>query len=80
MHERKIPFGVIYNGNNDASSDEAWIAQADRHWRAVEADTQIRPDQVIFQSWVAHPTHLFPDTDQKTFTYLVREYLRQHER
>lgn len=78
MHERKIPFGVIYNGNNDASSDQAWIAQADMHWRAVEADTQIRPDQVIFQSWALHPTHLLPDEDPKAFTYLVQEYLRQH--
>ena len=80
MHERKIPFGVTYNGNNAASSDQAWIAQADAHWRAVEAGEQIRPDQVIFQSWAAHPTRLFPNTDPGAFTYLLQDYLRQHQR
>jgi len=80
MHERKIPFGVIYNGNNDASSDQAWVAQAEAHWHAVEADEQIRPDQVIFESWVFHPTHLFPDADLGAFTYLVQDYVRRHRR
>jgi hypothetical protein len=50
-HERKIPFGVVYNGDDNAVSDEKWIAAAKSHWRAVEADEQIRPDLVVFQSW-----------------------------
>lgn len=80
IHQRQIPFGVIYNGNNDAASDAEWIAQAAVHWRAVEADHQIRPDQVVFQSWVAHPSHLFPETNNGAFTYLLQDYLRQHPR
>jgi len=79
-HERKIPFGVIYNGDEDATSDDSWVAQAEAHWRAVEADERIRPDLVVLQSWAAHPTHLLPDTDPATFTYLLQHYLRQHPR
>jgi hypothetical protein len=76
IHEREIPFGVIYNGNNDDPSDEAWVANAEAHYRAVEADDKIAPDQVVFQSWVPHPTHLFPDTDPGAFSYLVLRYHR----
>ena len=71
---------MIYNGDEDATSDDSWVAQAEAHWRAVEADERIRPDLVVLQSWVAHPIHLLPDTDPGTFTYLLQHYLRQHPR
>jgi hypothetical protein len=78
--ERKIPFGVIYNGDNDATSDDRWVAQAQARWRVVEADERIRPDLIVFQSWARYPTRLLPDTDHGTFTYLLRDYLDQHPR
>jgi hypothetical protein len=74
IHERKIPLGVIYNGNNDDISDEAWVAHAEAHYRAVEADSGIAPDQAVFQSWVSYPSRLLPDTDPGAFTYLLSRY------
>jgi hypothetical protein len=75
MRDRKIPLGIIYNGNDDDTSDEAWIAHAEEHYRAVESDSRIVPDQVVFQSWRPHPSHLFPETDPGSFTYLLKRYL-----
>jgi len=74
LRERKIPLGVIYNGNDDDTSDTAWVAHAEAHYRSVEADSGITPDQAVFQSWVSHPSHLLPDTDPGTFAYLLSRY------
>jgi hypothetical protein len=74
LRQRQIPVGVIYNGNDDDTSDQAWIAHAEAHYRAVEIDSRICPDQVVFQSWVSHPRHLLPDTQPGTFTYLLSRY------
>jgi hypothetical protein len=75
LRDRKIPLGVIYNGNDDDTSDEAWVAHAEEHYRAVESNSRIVPDQVVFQSWRAHPSRLLPETDPGTFTYLLKRYL-----
>jgi hypothetical protein len=80
IHARQIPFGVIINGANNAPSDEAWIAQAEAHLRAIESDPKIRPDQLVFQSWVRHPTHIFPASDPGTFSHLLEDYFRTHPR
>jgi hypothetical protein len=37
----------------------------------------IRPDYAIFQTWVTLPTHVLPETDPDTLTYLVNRYLRR---
>jgi hypothetical protein len=74
LRDRKVPLGIIYNGNGDETSDEAWVAHAEEHYRAVESDSQIAPDQVVFQSWRPQPSHLFPKTDPGSFTYLLKRY------
>ena len=74
LHDRKIPLGVIYNGNDDDSSDAAWVAHAEAHYHAVEVDSGIAPDQAVFQSWVSHPGRLLPDTDPGAFTHLLNRY------
>ena len=77
LRDRKVPLGIIYNGNDDDTSDEAWVAHAEEHYRAVESGYRIVPYQVVFQSWRAHPSHLFPETDPGTFTYLLKRYLQR---
>jgi len=72
LGERKIPLGVIYNGGGD--SDEAWVAQAEAHYRVVEDYSEIAPDQVVFQSWEARPSHLLPDTDPGALTHLLSRH------
>jgi hypothetical protein len=76
LEGKEIPFGMIYNGNGDAPTDKIWIDEAEAHYTAYEADGRNAPDQVIFQSWLAHPSHLLPDTDTGAFTYLIRRYFR----
>jgi hypothetical protein len=76
LKSKAIPFGIIYNGNGDDTSDQAWVAHAEAHYLAYEADGRSAPDQAVFQSWVAHPSHLLPDTDPGAFGYLLRRYFR----
>src|SRR5262249_35032149 len=45
-----------------------------------EAESRSSPDNVIFQSWVSHPSHLLPDTDPGSFTYLIGRYFRPRTR
>lgn len=81
LRARHIPLGVIINGDGDDTSDKVWIAHALAHYRAIAKDRRIAPDQMVFQSWAPHPTHLLPDTDPGTFTYLLKEcFGRRHDR
>jgi hypothetical protein len=72
------PVAVIYNGNPGDNSDAAWLRSAREHYRAYEALVGSPPNKVIFQSWVAHPTHLLPETSEAAFTSLILEYGRSH--
>jgi hypothetical protein len=53
-----VPFGIIYNGNANDTSDAQWIQSATQHLLAVELNLG-SPDLVIFQSWHAYPQELF---------------------
>ncbi len=73
VRSRGIPAGMIYNGG-DESTDAAWTRAAREHVDAYEAALDGHPDQVVFQSWMAHPDHALPDSDPATFTGLIRQY------
>jgi len=51
MHSRRISLGVICNGDAKELRNEAWIAQALPRCQTIAADPNIRPDQLIVQSW-----------------------------
>jgi hypothetical protein len=72
-----IPFGMVYNGFLTDETDSAWMTAAENHF----VDYEVRggnaaPDQVNFQSWNPHPTHVLPETDPTAFTYLIDRYFR----
>src|ERR1022692_468946 len=72
-----IPFGMVYNGFLTNETDSAWMMAAENHF----VDYEVRggnaaPDQVNFQSWNPHPTHVLPETDPTAFTYLIDRYFR----
>ncbi len=67
---RGIPFGVIYDGNNDEQTDADWLNHAQDHFVLYEQSAGSPPDHVIFQSWYSHPAHLLPETDV-SFTNLM---------
>jgi hypothetical protein len=76
MHDRDVPFGIIYNGTPEAPDDKIWVGEAEAHYTAFESDGRSAPDDAVFQSWMPHPSHLLPDTDPGAFTYLIRRYFR----
>jgi hypothetical protein len=55
-------FGIIYNGNDQDQSDEAWTRHAERHIAQVETGLALVPDQAILQSWMPRPIHMLPET------------------
>lgn len=71
--QRGIKFGMIYNGNIDASSDAEWLEQAEDHMAMYES-LGGKPDHIIFQSWHMYPKHLLPESDPTSFTYLINRY------
>jgi hypothetical protein len=73
--------GIIYNGDggggllDEGLSDATWIANAEANMVFYELSGG-EPDQVVFQSWVAPPRHVLPETDPSAFTYLIDRYFR----
>jgi hypothetical protein len=71
LHAAGITFGVICDGDAHDQSDIEWTAHAVGRYRAVMDDPQMRPDSVIFQSWMRRPAHLAPDRQPGTLTNAV---------
>ena len=73
--ERGIPVGLIYTGNFQDSSDEAWLSIAGERVKRYELEAGGRPAHVLFQSWNDQPDHTLPETEPYTFTGFIRSYL-----
>ena len=71
MRARHIPFGIIIGGSPDQRTNEAWVEVALQRLRAIEADPATRPDQIVAQSWQNLPTHMLPETQPGSETYLL---------
>jgi hypothetical protein len=69
-----VPVGLIYNGNFQDPTDEAWLSIAGERVLRYEDETGGRPDHVLFQSWNDKPDHALPDSEPYTFTGFVRAY------
>lgn len=72
-----IPMGMIVNGSEDATSDKAWMAEAEQNIRTLNT-SGLNPSQVVFQSWDAYPKTLVPESDSNAMTYLVNFYFSQN--
>lgn len=73
MHSRGISVGVICNGDAKELRNEAWIAQALQRCQTIAADPNIRPDQLIVQSWYPAPTKMLPETEPGALTFEARQ-------
>jgi hypothetical protein len=69
-----VPIGLIYNGNAQDRTDEAWLSIAGERVKRFEIDSGGQVDQVIFQSWNDKPDRALPDNDPHTFTGFIRAY------
>lgn len=74
-HAEGVKFGVIYNSDSLAPTDQAWVAEAKRHFDELETRYGIIPDQAVFHTWNDHPTHVFPETSDSSHSYLIAQYL-----
>jgi hypothetical protein len=66
---RGIRFGVICDGDANASDDAAWVRQAvGRCWDVI-SDRATFLDDLIVQSWEPLPTKMLPETDPGSLTF-----------
>jgi len=76
VRSRSVKFGVIYNGNANDDTDEAWARGTIEHFNYIESGLGLIPDQAIFHTWVPFPTRNLPESQFGTLTNLVIQYLR----
>jgi hypothetical protein len=69
-----IPIGIIYTGNFQDETDEAWLSIAGERVKRYESVSGVEPDHVIFQSWNDKPDRVLPDSEPFTFTGFIRTY------
>ena len=73
-----VPVGIIYTGNSQDPSDEAWLSIAGERVLRYEDEAGGRPDHVLFQSWNDRPDRALPESEPHTFTGFIRTYF--HDR
>jgi hypothetical protein len=73
LRARGVRVGVVFDGDLDAVSDRAWVAQALERERLITGNPSTRPDDLVFQTWSPRPTHMLPETDPGAWTYAVRD-------
>jgi hypothetical protein len=75
LHTKGIPLQVIYNSSGSAQSDEAWLANAVSNFKKYESNGRPPPDTSLIQFWSPHPSHLLPESDDRTGTWLINRYV-----
>jgi hypothetical protein len=75
MKARRISFGITYDGDDEASSNEAWADSARQHIAEIEYVMGLRPDAAIFKGGANHPAFLLPESQPGTLFNLVFQYL-----
>lgn len=74
MHARGIRVGVVSDGDADAGSDEAWVAQAFERCKAAMSMPQPL-DPLVIGSWEPLPERLLPETQPGTLSYLAKHWI-----
>jgi hypothetical protein len=76
LARKGIPLQVIYNGNGQDKTDEAWIAHAAAHFKEFESGPWPKPAVAVFQYWTPNPTHVLPESNPLTATGLIDQYVQ----
>lgn len=72
--QRGTPVGVIYTGNPQDASDQAWVSICGERIKRFELENGAQPAQVVFQSWNDKPDAALPESDPFSFTGLIAAY------
>jgi hypothetical protein len=72
--ERDVPFGVIYFGGPEGTTDQTWIQLAAEHAYEFEQVAGGTPADIPISSWEDYPQRTLPESDPNTLTGLVDRY------
>jgi hypothetical protein len=75
LKKRGIKYGVMFTAGGPQASDSAWIEKAKQNITAYKRVNRTSLDQVCIISWNVHPSHVLPETEPTTLTYLVNWYI-----
>ena len=78
LRRKGIPLQVIYDSNApDANgSDARAIAGTIAIFKEYESGGRSPPDVAAIQWWTKYPSHVLPETDPTSGTYLINQYVR----
>ncbi|MFH1183706.1 MAG: discoidin domain-containing protein [Chloroflexota bacterium] len=71
---RNIPVGIIYTGNFQDATSEAWLSIAGERVKRYELESGGQPAHVVFQSWNDKPDRVLPESDPFTFSGFIKTY------
>ena len=74
-HQSGMKFGVIYDSDDDAISNEDWVARAKDSYDELETRYHLIPNQSVFQTWNKWPRQVFPESTPSSHSWLVAQYL-----
>lgn len=74
LRQENVRFGVIFNSEGQVRSDQEWLRSLEQNVREYRRAGLPEPDDIIFQSWKAFPTHVMPESDPGALTYAVNWY------
>lgn len=73
---RKIPLGIIINGNGDETSDQLWTTHVMEHCERIRAGLS-HTQQLVFQTWTNYPSRVLPETAPWTMTGVFQSCLNR---
>ena len=78
LKQRGIPLQIIYDSSPlDANgSDARAVAGTIANFKLYESGGRSPPDAASIQWWTKYPSHVLPETDPTSGTYLINEYVR----
>jgi hypothetical protein len=72
--QKDIEIGIIYMGDWDDPTDEAWLIRAGERIKKLELRTGVQLDHILFQSWNDHPNFILPESEPYTWAGFINLY------
>jgi hypothetical protein len=78
LHRKGVALQIIYDSDVKHAnvSDEQAIANSIANFREYESDGRSPPDAGVIQFWSKYPSRVLPETDPRTATYLINQYVK----
>ena len=73
MHARGIRIGVVCNGDRADQRNEEWVDKALQRCQTIAADSKVKADDFLVQSWHPLPSRALPETDPGALTFAVKK-------